>query len=435
METGTAVQKVPRSRAFSVLPGVAVMLALGGKTVRSSHGNVGVAFEGETVWMHEEDHALALKVAERIATQFRVEGRRISPMAVINAMGIAEVGVSEALAAPGVVKVLYYPSVSRASAYYRAAMPAMAVNLGDRVRADVTTQRTAREAISYDVVVLQLDASPMALKFAEALKAMGKKVIFELDDAFDALEKHHPRYEELMRPDAQARYWRMIEQADAVTVSSKSLANRITVRNDRVTVIPNMVPLSGWPLSPENETAEFRVLWAGSVSHGPDLAMIARELTAFAKDRDNVRLVFFGRKPPKLELPESQVRVLPFCDFAQYPEALAAVRADVALAPLADTPWNRAKSAIKLVEYGASGYPIIASAVGPYSDALAEDPEVCLPAGTSEGEWHDGLRFFYDNEDYRKKYSASAARFARRYDVADEKNRKAIEDFFVNLVR
>jgi glycosyltransferase involved in cell wall biosynthesis len=42
---------------------------------------------------------------------------------------------------------------------------------------------------------------------------------------------------------------------------------------------------------------------------------------------------------------------------------------DVAIAPLADTAFNRLKSDIKLLEYTAMGLPAVVSAIGPYLDA------------------------------------------------------------------
>ena len=49
-----------------------------------------------------------------------------------------------------------------------------------------------------------------------------------------------------------------------------------------------------------------------------------------------------------------------------YPEKLASLGLDLALAPLEDNLFNRCKSNLKFLEYGACGYPVIASDIECY---------------------------------------------------------------------
>ena len=65
-----------------------------------------------------------------------------------------------------------------------------------------------------------------------------------------------------------------------------------------------------------------------------------------------------------------KIELLPFVSFDDYPEALAAVGAEVAICPLVDHPFNRAKSAIKFCEMAACGYPVLASPVGEYAEVI-----------------------------------------------------------------
>ena len=54
-----------------------------------------------------------------------------------------------------------------------------------------------------------------------------------------------------------------------------------------------------------------------------------------------------------------------YVDFEQLPDRVS--RFDIGIAPLADIPFNRARSDIKLKEYAASGVPWLASPVRPYA--------------------------------------------------------------------
>jgi len=53
-----------------------------------------------------------------------------------------------------------------------------------------------------------------------------------------------------------------------------------------------------------------------------------------------------------------------------YPAKLASLNLDLALAPLEDSFFNRCKSNVRLLEYGACGYPVICSNLEAYRDGL-----------------------------------------------------------------
>jgi hypothetical protein len=52
-----------------------------------------------------------------------------------------------------------------------------------------------------------------------------------------------------------------------------------------------------------------------------------------------------------------------------YPSKLASLNLDLALSPLQDNPLNHAGSHMPLLEYGALGYPVIATDITPYRGA------------------------------------------------------------------
>ena len=88
-----------------------------------------------------------------------------------------------------------------------------------------------------------------------------------------------------------------------------------------------------------------------------------------------------------------------------YPARLASLELDVAVAPLVDHPFNRAKSALKVLEYGMLGLPVVCSDLEPYRAApvtrvadaaeawiaalraLAQDPPRARREGTSLRDW------------------------------------------------
>jgi hypothetical protein len=134
-------------------------------------------------------------------------------------------------------------------------------------------------------------------------------------------------------------------------------------------------------LKPER-MAKPRVGWAGAPQHLNDLEFLREVIEATRKDVD---WVFLGMCPDALKpLVSEHVGMRPF---AEYPEALAGASLDLALAPLQDTPFNRCKSHLKVLEYGILGIPVIASALDPYLHC-----PVTLIEGTESDAWRSAIQ-------------------------------------------
>ena len=158
-----------------------------------------------------------------------------------------------------------------------------------------------------------------------------------------------------------------------MTTSTEPLARRLREVNPRVQVWPNVLDERLWfsdagRMRPR--TAERRLLYMGSRTHGADLDLLDGVATA-AGDLlgERVVLELVGVAPvddPRAEhlrAPDSAVH---------YPEFVRWLRRhrdrwDVALAPLVDDEFNAVKSDLKLLEYAAMRLPVVASDAGPYA--------------------------------------------------------------------
>jgi len=428
-KSSNLVQPLPPSLKGIALPKAVAKLTLGAQ-VRRIGDQVGITFEGETVVMHEEDFTLAVRVAERLRAKM---SRRVTPGTVIALVDQAQKAISEELFRPGAVRVLYYATMSKASAFYRCLMPMYALNMGGKAVAHASSARFGREALDYDVVVIQIDNSPSALEFALALQAQGKKVVYEIDDAFDCLEPWHPQYASYGQPARQEAIRAMMAQVDAVQVSTGWLADRYRSHAKRVEVVPNVVELASWPRADRlRRDGLFKVLWAGSPSHSGDLDLVVPVMERFLKKHADARLVLFGQEIRDVRLPAAQIEHIPWCEFEEYAFKLAEADADVALAPLADVPFNYGKSNLRILQYWATGYPVIASNVGPYSQALlrqnAGDGILC---NVQDG-WTSALEDLYAHPEKRSDMSDAGFESVKAYDVLP--HAKKIEAFYSSLV-
>lgn len=156
---------------------------------------------------------------------------------------------------------------------------------------------------------------------------------------------------------------------DRVIVGSEALAEQYGRIHHDIQVLPTYLP-HFW-----NELAV-----TGRVSDKPRVGCITLDLS----DEDielvsnvirdfshHVTWVFLGAYPPKLK---------PFIHeyhryhgFTNYPQQLASLNLDFAIAPLADNNANRTRSNIRLLELGICGIPVICSDVLCYKSGLSVD--------------------------------------------------------------
>jgi glycosyltransferase involved in cell wall biosynthesis len=430
MATDQAVKAIPFSVKPILLPSIAVQLALGAKAYEGEKDDgVIVEFEGAKVSLHMVDFDLVTEVARRLkAKYFQTRPAKFVPHTITLAMVIdAQRLVSDLIFKPGSIRIIYYPVLSPGSAFYRCQLPALGLNKGARVIAHVSRDKVARESLEYDVIVIQIDHTDATASFARTLQQMGKKVVFEIDDAFDAMEPWHPQYAQYSRAFEQDRMRRLFKLADAVSVSTPALAERYAELNRRIEVIPNYIDVGGWPRATARPAdGLFKILWAGSPAHWGDLNVIAKPLFQFVRQTSDARLVFFGDVPDLPDDIKARAEAHPFVPFGEYPVKLADLRVDVALAPLVDCPFNLCKSPIKVMEYLSTGYPVIASDVGPYR-MFEQGALLC----TTDGGWLGSLQRMHDDPNLRAKLVDEGRKLVAKFDVFD--NVEKLENFYCSL--
>lgn len=192
------------------------------------------------------------------------------------------------------------------------------------------------------------------------------RIIFELDDLMWAIPEKSIHRKDLPA-DLKERVSRSLNQCDRLIVTTEALANMMREIAPEVRVIPNSIDPSIWgKLSPRRRNAPRpRVGWAGGSSHTGDLEILIPVIKAL---KDEVDWVFFGMHPEGIR--ELITEYHGGVSFVEYPSALAKLDLDLALAPLEDNMFNQCKSNLRLLEYGALGYPVIATDLTPYRCGL-----------------------------------------------------------------
>jgi GT2 family glycosyltransferase len=218
-----------------------------------------------------------------------------------------------------------------------------------------------------DVIVLQRQIGDDRLEAMRRIKAFSRAFkVYELDDYLPNLPIKSV-HRAAMPKDILQSLRKGFGYVDRFVVSTEPLAEAFAGLHDDIRVIENRLPVHWWKglTSQRRRGSKARVGWAGGIGHTGDLELIADVIKALAGE---VEWVFFGLCPEKIRPYVHEVHV--GVDIEAYPQALASLDLDLALAPVEQNLFNECKSNLRLLEYGACGFPVICSDVRCYRDAL-----------------------------------------------------------------
>jgi hypothetical protein len=232
-----------------------------------------------------------------------------------------------------------------------------AAQLVEGAVSDWALQPVELERLAPDTIIFQRQYTTPQLEFMQNTKAFSKAFkVYELDDYI--LEVAPGSSRELPPKDIAKRLKKAVGLCDRLVVSTQPLANALKGLNADIRVVENRLPSQWWSglNSHRQQGRKPRVGWAGGSGHGADLQVIAEVVRALAEE---VEWVFMGMCPPALRpyVHEFHSGV----NIEKYPARLASLNLDLALAPLKDNIFNACKSNLRLLEYGACGFPVICS--------------------------------------------------------------------------
>jgi glycosyltransferase involved in cell wall biosynthesis len=176
-----------------------------------------------------------------------------------------------------------------------------------------------------------------------------------------------------------------ISLADKLIVSTPGLAEAFNGWHQYIQVLELKLPPDWW-LNLEiikTDHKKPRVGWAGGSSHLGDLELIFDVVKNLANEVD---WVFFGMCPEQLR---PYIKELHYgVDIDSYPQKLASLNLDLALAPLENNHFNDCKSNLRLLEYGACGYPVVCSNTRSYVES---NLSVCIVKNRYK-DWVEAIR-------------------------------------------
>ncbi len=265
--------------------------------------------------------------------------------------------------------VLIHPSDNFGCGHYRLIQPLKAMETEGLVDGICTFRPllpVELERIQPDTIIFQKPFQHSVLEYMKHSKSHSNSYkIYEIDDLIHRLPMKNPDRKKF--PSDLLRIIKSgVSLADKLIVSTPGLAEAVSDWHSNIQILELKLPTDWW-LNLEIHKTEHkkpRVGWAGGSSHRGDLELIFDVVKNLSNEVD---WVFLGMCPEQLRPYVKEFHVGVSIDV--YPQKLASLDLDLALAPLENSQFNDCKSNLRLLEYGVCGYPVICSDTRAYVES------------------------------------------------------------------
>jgi len=232
----------------------------------------------------------------------------------------------------------------------------------------------------------------------------GTKLILDLDDDPFNLNRQHPSYQTFI--DRKPQYEYVIKNADRLIVSTEAIKNVVKHLNNKIDVIPNGIDPEIWKVKrKKRKDGKIRVGWFGSSSHMVDMPIILPVVEELENKYPNVEFHIAGIANEDIA-EGRRFHHKPTKGYEEYPQFVADMDLDIAIAPLLDTKFNRAKSNIKWLEHAMLDTPMVLSKVSPYKECVTHEKNGFL-AETKE-DWIKYLVMLIEDKKLRSSVGKAA---------------------------
>jgi len=256
------------------------------------------------------------------------------------------------------------------------------------VRRYISRASQLRRCRALDLVWIEKEALPYIPFFLE--KALMPRIVPYIVDYDDAVFHNYDLSSRgLVRSLLGKKIDKVMAGAALVTCGNDYLAERARKAGaNRVEHLPTVVDVQRYQPSVSQDDNKKPVIgWVGSPVTQRYLLDLKPVLARICRDH-NARVVLVGAQPSfAKELGNVPVEVKPWSEATEVREV---ARFDIGIMPLPDGPWERGKCGYKLIQYMASGLPVVASPVGVNREIVAEGCNGYL-ASTSE-KWECALK-------------------------------------------
>jgi len=248
------------------------------------------------------------------------------------------------------------------------------------------------------VVILRKTFSPI---FLYVLRYFSKHIIFDFDDAIFVRSNGQPSALRMKR------FKRMMKLCDRVWAGNAYLAESARPFNTNVSVLPTSVDIKKYYIHPDKPENNIDLVWIGSSSTRKYLLNLLPVLETLAQQYPQIRLKIIA----DFDLTTESIKTLPI-QWSEKIETAELTSSHIGLAPMIDNPWTRGKCALKVLQYMASGLPVVSSPSGLNKDVISHEETGYL--ANTDSEWLSSLEILITDPGLREHIGASGQEYAEQ---------------------
>lgn len=320
------------------------------------------------------------------------------------------------------MKFVIHSHETNACAYYRALLPTLHL-YHDLSKEDIQifTTEGVSEKEKVDVYIFHRIIKPDLYNFIYKMKCNGKIIVWHTDDDLFQIPEWNPFGESIKENDLKTTL-DTIKISDAIIVSTESLKSTLTFTKKPIFVLPNLIDISSFEENLPKKSNPVKVLWTGSATHDQDLdQLVEPTIKLIEKYKEKIHFTYWGYLPTGLaeyiRFPgkpyaylkskyEKNISYMSELSLRIYFDILQELNTDIAIAPLANHPFNYSKSSIKSLETIMAGNAFIGTNLPPYD--WITDRTGILVNPEDETHWIDAISQLIDNYDLRQKLHTTA---------------------------
>ena len=239
--------------------------------------------------------------------------------------------------------------------------------------------------VESEILYIQKRILPKSLMLM--IQRFNPRIVFDLDDAI------------YLQDQVRENLIMMLKSASIVVAGNNYLATYARKYNQNVVVIPTVVDTNYYyPSNTNRHRYKSRIVigWIGSNPNRGDLEQVKSVIDQLGQ-KFNGKVVFQIISNCPLDF-DSELRV-EFIPWTIESARYALQRFDIGLMPLDDTPWNRGKCGLKLIQYMAVGAATVASPVGVNNEIMLDGRSGYFATTTQD--WKEKLTRLIEDIDLR----------------------------------
>lgn len=330
------------------------------------------------------------------------------------------------------MNILGLTSHTSGCGYHRVLIP---LGFMDGIKGYVTNIITEDKVDGWDLILYNR-MCPYDTAWPETLDMLGfPKVVLDLDDYW-RLPPNHMNYQHYEIHGE--RIENNIAQADMVTVTNKSLYDKVYPLNNNVHIFNNAIPFGRNQFTEDKQKSDLvRIFWCGGVTHEPDIAMLRNPIRKLKIHADKIQMVLggytdtddaskwywqrmFSSFTAGGSLPWKKLHGTSATNYMAMYE-----HADIMVIPLEESDWHACKSNLKILEAASKRVPCIVSNVAPYN--LYPDCPVLWV--NSQKDWFSHLNYLILNPEARQELGNKLYGWAKENFSIDKINAGRVKAF------